>query len=84
MHNDSPMSQKSTTRRPKRVLRLRQLRRAREMTQAALGRRVGLTKTSIAMIEAGQRKPSFDKAGLLAAEFGRSIEELFTYVEVAS
>ncbi len=77
------MSQKTTTRR-KRVLRLRQLRRAREMTQAALGRRVGLNKASISMIENGTRKPSLDKARHLAAEFGVSIEDAFSYVEVAS
>jgi DNA-binding XRE family transcriptional regulator len=77
------MSQKTTSRKRK-VLRLRQLRRAREMTQETLGRRVGLDKVSISMIESGARKPSLDKALLLAAEFGESIEALFSYVEIAS
>lgn len=77
------MSQKTTGRRRK-VLRLRQLRREREMTQATLAKRVGLTKTAICMIEDGSRKPSLDKARLLAAELGESIEDLFTYVEIAS
>jgi putative transcriptional regulator len=77
------MSQK-TTARPRKVLRLRQLRRAREMTQATLGKRVGLTKTAITMIEAGERKPSIDKALLLAKEFDSTVEEIFKLVEIAS
>jgi DNA-binding XRE family transcriptional regulator len=66
----------------RKVLRLRQLRRARELTQEALGRRVGLNKVSISMIENGRRKPSFDKARALAKEFGVPIEEIFGYVEI--
>jgi transcriptional regulator with XRE-family HTH domain len=66
------------------VLRLRQLRRAREMTQAALGRRVGLKTSMISQIESGRRRPSLDKAGVIAAEFGVSIEEIFEQVEIAS
>jgi transcriptional regulator with XRE-family HTH domain len=54
------------------------------MSQAALGRRVGLRATMISQIESGDRKPSLDKAGALAAEFGVSIEEAFEYVEIAS
>lgn len=67
---------------PRKVLRLRQLRRAREMTQAALGDRVGLNKATISMIEKGQRKPSLDKARAIAREFGVAIEDLFDHVEV--
>jgi DNA-binding XRE family transcriptional regulator len=71
--------------RPRRkVLRLRQLRRAREMSQAALGQRVGLDKAMICQIEKGTRQPSLGKAKLLAAEFGLPIEEILSYVEVAS
>ena len=64
------------------VLRLRQLRRAREMSQAALGRRVGLKTTMISQIESGDRKPSLDKAGEIATALGVSIEELFERVEI--
>lgn len=67
-----------------RVLRLRQLRRAREMTQETLGQRVGLDTTTISQIESGERKPSLDKALALAAEFGVSVEDAFSYVEIAS
>jgi DNA-binding XRE family transcriptional regulator len=64
------------------ILRLRQLRRAREMTQEALGRRVGLNRASICSIEKGTRRPSLEKAQAIAAEFGVSIEEIFADVEV--
>jgi DNA-binding XRE family transcriptional regulator len=66
----------------RKVLKLRQLRRAREMSQDALGKRVGLDKTTISMIESGDRKPAVDKALALAAEFGVSVEDAFSYVEV--
>jgi len=71
-------------RKKRKVLRLRQLRRAREMTQAALGARVGLDTTTISQIESGTREPSLKKARALAAEFGVSVEDAFSYVEVAS
>jgi XRE family transcriptional regulator, fatty acid utilization regulator len=77
------MRQKRTA--PKRtVLRLRHLRRAREMSQTALGQRVGLSTPMIAQIEAGERQPSLDNARALAAVFGVSIEALFERVEIAS
>lgn len=52
------------------------------MTQGELARRVGLTKSFISEIESGNAKPSLTKAGELAAEFGVSIEEAFSLVEV--
>ncbi len=63
-------------------MRLRQLRRAKELTQAALGRRVGLDAVTISMIENGSRKPSIDSAKALAQELGVSIEEMLSHVEV--
>lgn len=66
----------------RRVLRLRQLRRAREMTQADLGRLVGLNRASICSIEKGTRQPSLEKARAIAAEFSMSIEDVFADVEV--
>jgi DNA-binding XRE family transcriptional regulator len=62
------------------VLRLRQLRRERRMTQTQLGQVVGLDKSMISMIESGQRLPSLDNARALAQVFGVSIEELFDRV----
>lgn len=69
-------------RKKRRVLRLRQLRRAREMTQATLGKRVGLQTSTISHIESGERKPSLEKARAIAAVFSVSIEDLFDDVEV--
>jgi len=67
---------------PRKVLRLRQLRRASEMSQDTLARRVGLNKSTICMIENGDRQPSFQKAVDIAAVFGESVEEVFRLVEV--
>lgn len=78
------MGQKTIRQRTKKVLRMRQLRRAREMSQGALGRRVGLNRSMICQIERGSRKPSLDKARALAEEFGLPIEEILSYVEIAS
>lgn len=66
----------------RRVLRLRQLRRSREMTQADLARKVGLPRTTICLIEKGQRQPALDDARAIAAVFNQPIEQVFEYVEV--
>ncbi len=77
VYSNACMHQTSQT-----VLRLRKLRRDRFMSQEELGRRVGLDKSTISNIESGIRQPSLDKARLIAAEFGVSIEELFERIEV--
>jgi len=69
-------------RKKRKVLRLRQLRRAREMTQKDLGDRVGLDTTTISQIESGTREPSLKKARAIASVFGVSIEDLFSHVEI--
>lgn len=66
----------------RKVLRLRQLRRAREMSQRTLAQHVGLKPSSICLIERGQRQPSLDKARDIAKLFDLSVEEVFSYVEV--
>jgi putative transcriptional regulator len=63
-------------------MRLRQLRRERELTQGELGRRVSLSTASISAIEAGRQTPPVDKAIEIAAFFGKPVEEVFGYVEV--
>ena len=63
-------------------LRLRQLRRSRDMTQAELGQRVQLKASTIHAIEWGLSRPSFDKGLEIAAVFGLPVEEVFSYVEV--
>lgn len=65
----------------RKVLRLRQLRRAREMTQATLAEKVGLQTQSYCLIENG-RPTSLATATKLAQVFGLPIEEVFALVEV--
>jgi DNA-binding XRE family transcriptional regulator len=66
----------------KRVLRLRQLRRARELTQAELAGRVGIHPNAYNAIEKGRSVPSLDTAKNIAAVFGEPVETVFGYVEV--
>lgn len=70
--------------RPKhrKVLRLRQLRRARELTQGDMAKRVGIHINAYNAIETGRSTPSLDTAKDIAAVFGEPVEQVFDYVEV--
>lgn len=50
---------------------------AQEMTQAELGERIGVTRQTIAAIEAGRYSPSLEAALLIAEIFGKPLEEIF-------
>ena len=50
---------------------------AQDMTQAELGRRVGLTRQTIAAIEQGRYSPSLDVAFRIAHLFGKRVDEVF-------
>ena len=50
---------------------------ADEMTQAELGKRVGLTRQTIAAIEQGGYSPSLDAAFRIADVFGKRVDEIF-------
>lgn len=50
---------------------------ANDMSQAELGRRVGLTRQTIAAIEQGRYAPALDIAFRLADVFGKRIDEVF-------
>jgi len=50
---------------------------AQDMTQAELGRRVGLTRQTIAAIEQERYSPTLDVAFRIAHVFGKGIEEVF-------
>ncbi|KQY52215.1 helix-turn-helix transcriptional regulator [Lysobacter sp. Root494] len=50
---------------------------AQDMTQAELGRRVGLTRQTIAAIEQERYSPSLDVAFRIAHVFGKRIDEVF-------
>lgn len=63
-------------------MRLRALRRAREMTQAELARLAGISTPYVCEIEKGKVAPSLATARALARVLGVSIDEAFEYVEV--
>ncbi|MEW9570822.1 helix-turn-helix transcriptional regulator [Rhodanobacter sp. Si-c] len=50
---------------------------AQDMTQAELGRRVGLTRQTIAAIEQGRYSPSLEVAFRIADVFGKRLDEVF-------
>ena len=53
--------------------RLRELRLSAGMTQAALGRRVGLPTTVISAYECGRRQPSLEIAGRIIDALGYDV-----------
>lgn len=52
---------------------------AGEMTQAELGERIGVTRQTIAAIEAGKYSPSLEAAFRIARVFGKPLEEVFEW-----
>jgi len=50
-----------------------------EMTQSELGKRVGVTRQTIAAIETGKYSPTLETAYRIADVFGKSIEEVFPW-----
>jgi putative transcriptional regulator len=51
-----------------------------EMSQADLGLRIGVTRQTIAAIEAGKYSPSLEAAFRIAEVFGVSLDEVFQWV----
>ena len=62
-----------------------QIRRLRfeagEMTQAELAERIGMTRQTVAAIEAGKYSPSLEAAFRIAHVFGVGLDEVFQWVE---
>ncbi|MET0272799.1 MAG: helix-turn-helix transcriptional regulator [Phenylobacterium sp.] len=62
-----------------------QIRRLRfehgEMTQADLARRIGMTRQTVAAIEAGKYSPSLEAAFRIAQVFGADLGEVFQWVD---
>lgn len=62
-----------------------QIRRLRfeagEMTQQALADRIGMTRQTVAAIEAGKYSPSLEAAFRIAHVFGVGIEDVFQWAE---
>jgi putative transcriptional regulator len=54
-----------------------------EMTQAELGERVGLTRQTIAAIEAGKYAPTLNTAFQIAAVFNVPLEQVFQWSAAA-
>jgi putative transcriptional regulator len=52
---------------------------ASEMTQAELGKRVGVTRQTIAAIEAGKYSPTLECAFRIAEVFGKPLDEVFRW-----
>lgn len=50
-----------------------------EMTQAELGERLGVTRQTIAAIEAGKYSPTLETAFRLADIFQKPLEEIFQW-----
>ena len=60
-----------------------QIRRLRfehgEMTQAELARKIGMTRQTVAAIEAGKYSPSLEAAFRIAHVFGASLDDVFQW-----
>ncbi len=52
---------------------------AGEMTQAELGEKIGMTRQTIAAIEAGKYSPTLEAAFRIARVFGKPLEEVFQW-----
>ncbi len=63
-----------------------QIRRLRfehgEMTQSELAERIGMTRQTVAAIEAGKYSPSLEAAFRISRVFGAALEDVFQWTEV--
>jgi putative transcriptional regulator len=50
-----------------------------EMTQAELGERIGVTRQTVAAIEAGKYSPTLECAFRIADVFGKRLDEVFLW-----
>ena len=50
-----------------------------EMSQGDLGRAIGVTRQTIAAIEAGKYSPSLEAAFRIASVFGKPLDEVFQW-----
>ena len=58
---------------------LRSLRQSRHLTQAELGERIGVTRQTIAAIEAGKYSPTLEAAFRIAHVFGKPLDDVFQW-----
>ena len=52
---------------------------AGEMSQAELGQKIGVTRQTIAAIEAGKYSPTLEAAFRIAEVFGKPLDEVFQW-----
>ena len=61
-----------------------QIRRLRfehgEMTQSELAEKIGMTRQTVAAIEAGKYSPSLEAAFRIAQVFGASLDDVFQWI----
>lgn len=50
-----------------------------EMSQAELGQKIGVTRQTIAAIEAGKYSPTLEAAFRIAEVFGKPLDEVFQW-----
>ncbi len=62
--------------------RIRELRRARKMSQAELADAVGTTRQTITSIEVGKYTASLPLAYKIARYFGLTIEDVFDFSDI--
>ncbi len=55
-----------------------------EMTQAELAARIGMTRQTVAAVEAGKYSPSLEAAFRIAAVFGVGLDDVFQWTGDAS
>lgn len=56
---------------------------AGEMSQAELGQKIGVTRQTIAAIEAGKYSPTLEAAFRIAEVFDKPLDEVFQWVKGA-
>ena len=59
--------------------RIRELRAARNLTQAELAATLGVTRQTVIAIEQGRYSPSLEMAFQIALALGVPLDEVFTY-----
>jgi putative transcriptional regulator len=63
--------------------RLRLARAERDMTQAELAEKVGVTRQTIGLIEGGEYNPTLRLCLLIAAALGKGLDEIFWLEDAA-
>jgi transcriptional regulator with XRE-family HTH domain len=61
------------------MLRLRELREERGLTQAQVAEAIGVTESSISFYESGKKQPSLDKIIKLADYYNLSLDKIVGY-----